>query len=173
MEQDYVVGYMDKSLSAIARPGVLAEYHLFYPKYDIEEKTHLLRQDNYGFYKLTDVTKYDMKDVNITHPYGQAQMRLCNSETVSRAGTTKRVEYDYLQSGHYAPLVATRDYHNNVLIGGQMIEYGTFAINNKNILMPKYEKELFPSGNKAWLEHTINILIHIFHGNILVKVNRR
>lgn len=149
MEQDYVVGYMDKSLSAIARPGVLAEYHLFYPKYDIEEKTHLLRQDNYGFYKLTDVTKYDMKDVNITHPYGQAQMRLCNSETVSRAGTTKRVEYDYLQSGYYAPLVATRDYHNNVLTGGQMIEYGTFAINNKNILMPKYEKELFPSGKQS------------------------
>ena len=26
MEQDYVVGYMDKSLSAIARPGVLAEF---------------------------------------------------------------------------------------------------------------------------------------------------
>lgn len=149
MEQDYVVGYMDKSLSAVGRPDGLAEYHLFYPKYDIEEKTHLLRQDNYGIYKLTDITKYDMKDTCIAHPYGQAQMRLCNSETVSRAGSIKRIEYDYLLSGYYAPLVATREYHNDVLTGGRTTEYGMFTVNNTNILMPKYEKVLFPSGKQS------------------------
>lgn len=149
MEQNCVVGYMDKSLPVVARSEGLAEYHLFYPKYDIEEKTHLLRQDNYGNYKLTDVTKYDMKDTCIVHSCGQAQMRLCNSETVSRAGSTKRIKYDYLLLGYYAPLVATREFHNDILAGGRTTEYSIFTINNNNILMPKYEKVMFPSGKQS------------------------
>lgn len=157
-EQKYVIGYFDKSKSHFcdynSPQGRPISYRIFYSKYDVEKKTEKVKYHYLGRF-LTDVTTYQMSDYTILLSNGydhKGEMRLCDSETKSRSGKTARYSYNYLFSGYYAPIISTKEYRNNTFIKDSQVEYGTFAINGNEVMLPKEERIIYPSQEKSVLK---------------------
>ncbi len=172
MDKQCVTGYMDLSKAALALsvPGKPYghAYKLYYPKYDVVEKVEYTRLGyiNYMTDVITDTTICFRKDftVDISGDYPhKADIRLPESETVCRQGTSLTKTYSHQFFNYHAPVVSIQEYRNGVFCKSLQTKYGSFVLDDgKSITAPQYVIERHSDNVEDTLlwykQYTSNIL---------------